>query len=177
MGFLDGFIKRVVNVLDKAVKAGELKVSDFVLLKQILNKHKQTVKVVSRATLAALLMSSKRDDGKIDIKRFKKDAILLEMIVDTATKNIIQNKPAFSEGMRKKLISIFNNMGLDGERAASKFISNYDMLTGLELKENFEKINVLKQGNEVKKVVVTTKKNEKKNVKHLKDKQLKKKIA
>ncbi len=155
MGFLDGFIKRVIDALEKGKK---LAPKDIARLKRILEKRKRVVTIASRATIAALLMSARKEDGKIDEKKFKKNMILLEMIIDMALKNAEEGKPLFSKGMRKKLVSIFNEMGLNGEDTARKFIAHFDEMLAIELKESMENIKLQKK--EEKKVVPRVKEKE-----------------
>ncbi len=154
MGFLDGFIKRVIDALEKGKK---LAPKDIARLKRILEKRKRVVTIASRATIAALLMSARKEDGKLDEKKFKKNMILLEMIIDTALKNAEEGKSLFSKGMRKKLVSIFNDMGLNGEDTARKFIAHFDEMLAIELKESMEQVKLRKK--EERKVVPKIKEN------------------
>ncbi|MGB9719510.1 MAG: hypothetical protein ACPL06_02870 [Candidatus Anstonellales archaeon] len=117
---LASFVRRVVNAVSIGIKLSDRDVSR---LKSLLLKTKRRYEIFAVAILSSLNAGGAK---KEDIHDF---AGLLEK----AEANINNGNAAFDLGMKKKLKEIFLKCGLS-EKAADKFIIEFDALLGMEMK-------------------------------------------
>jgi hypothetical protein len=136
MGFLSSFIEKTIDAVKYGKKLSE---RDIRILENVLEKRASAIQVASRAFAAAALMSA-HDGKKTDRSKLKRLSVILDTVVDAAIRNSTEGKAPFSDGQRKKLVEVFNEMGFNGDEVASKFISNFDILHGEVLKENLNKV-------------------------------------
>jgi hypothetical protein len=136
MSFLSSFIEKIIDAVKNGKKLSE---RDIRILENVLEKRANAIQVASRAFAAAALMSA-HDGKKTDRSKLKRLSVVLDTVVDAAIRNSTEGRAPFSDGQRKKLVEVFNEMGFNGNEVASKFISNFDILHGEVLKENLTKV-------------------------------------
>jgi hypothetical protein len=136
MGILSSFIDKTLDAVKNGKKLSEKEVK---VLENVLNKRAAAIQVATRAFAAAIIMSSKEGET-LNRSKIKKFSVVLDTVVDAAIRNYLEGRQPFSDGQRKKLVEIFNEMGLNGDQVAAKFIANFDILHGEVLKENLTKV-------------------------------------
>jgi len=145
---LASFVRRVVNAVSVGIKLSD---RDISRLKSLLLKTKRRYEIFAAAILSSLNAGGAK---KEDIQDF---AALLEK----AEANINQGKPAFDLGMKKKLKEIFLKCRLS-EKAADKFMIEFDALLGIEMKNQIVGERKEKVEEEITPLPVEEKKEEKK---------------
>jgi methyl-accepting chemotaxis protein len=136
MGILSAFIEKTLDAVRNGKKLSE---KEAKVLESVLTKRANAIQVATRAFAAAIIMSSKEGD-KLNKSKMKKLSVVLDTVVDAAIRNDMEGRQPFSENQRKKLVEIFNEMGLNGDHVAAKFMANFDVLHGEVLKENLTKV-------------------------------------
>lgn len=117
---LSSFVRRVLNAVSIGIKLSD---RDISRLRSLLLKTKKRYEIFAAAILSSLNAGGAK---KEDIHDF---AGLLEK----AEENVNAGRSAFDLGMKKKLKDIFLKCGLS-EKAADKFIVEFDALLGMEMK-------------------------------------------
>jgi len=138
MGILSSFIEKTLDAVRNGKKLSE---KEARMLESVLNKRANAIQVATRAFAAAIIISSKEGET-LNRSKIKKLSVVLDTIVDAAIRNDLEGRQPFSDGQRKKLVSIFNEMGFNGDHVAAKFIANFDILHGEVLKENLTRVEI-----------------------------------
>lgn len=136
MGILSSFIEKTLDAVRNGKKLSE---KEARMLESVLNKRANAIQVATRAFAAAIIISSKEGES-LNRSKIKKLSVVLDTIVDAAIRNDLEGRQPFSDGQRKKLVEIFNEMGFNGNQVAAKFIANFDILHGEVLKENLTRV-------------------------------------
>jgi|GEM_PF-4793187 len=137
----------------EALKKGGASQKDIKILNNILSVRINQVNILSAAIFAALYISAKDKASNIlDNSKLENSINKIESIISKAMENLDSKKPLFDKEQRQKLVELFNYIGLDGEKAADRFISNFDALLGENIIAN---ANILKS--KMKKDKVETK--------------------
>lgn len=121
---LSSFVRRVVNAVSLGIKLSDKDVSR---LKFLLLKTKRRYEIFAAAILSSLNAGGAK----------KEDIYSFAELLEKAEANINENKPAFDSGMNKKLKEIFLRCGLS-EKAADKFIREFDALLAMEMKSQLK---------------------------------------
>jgi hypothetical protein len=136
MGILTSFVEKTLDAVRNGRRLSEKEVK---VLESVLNKRANAIQVATRAFAAAIIISSKEGES-LNRSKIKKLSVVLDTIVDAAIRNDLEGRLPFSDGQRKKLVDIFNEMGFNGDQVAAKFIANFDILHGEVLKENLTRV-------------------------------------
>lgn len=136
MGLLDGLLEKVINILKKS---RDISPKELAIVKDVLSKRNEFAKVVSRATIAALITSSTKGN-KVDDREFRRRVDKLEKIIEVAIFNVYKRRKPFDNKMREDLEALFNEMGLNGKDAARRFIHNFDLAFGEGLREGIKEV-------------------------------------
>lgn len=143
---LSSFVRRVLNAVSIGIKLSD---RDILHLRSLLLKTKKRYEIFAAAILSALDAGGAK---KGDIHDF---AGLLEK----ADENVNAGRSAFDFGMKKKLKDIFLKCGLS-EKAADKFIAEFDALLSMEMKKQLTGEKEEKREEGIKPVPVEGKKEE-----------------
>jgi hypothetical protein len=139
----------------EALKKGGASQKDIKILNNILSVRINQVNILSAAIFAALYISAKDKASNIlDNSKLENSINKIESIISKAMENLDSKKPLFDKEQRQKLVELFNDIGLDGEKAADRFISNFDALLGENIISN---ANILKSKMKKKSDKVETK--------------------
>ncbi|MCS7122570.1 MAG: hypothetical protein NZ908_01270 [Candidatus Micrarchaeota archaeon] len=130
---LNEFKNRILSTLQK----GGASKKDISIINSILSQRIKQIEISSVALISAFILSSKNPQTKaLDRDMLNKNLDRVEKIFTKAISNIESNQPPFSIEERKELVEIFNAIGLDGEKTADRFISNFDQLLGERILAN-----------------------------------------
>ncbi len=136
---LNEFKNKILGMLQK----GGASKKELSIINNILSQRIRQIEISSIALISAFILSSKDPQTKL-IDRAKLDANLekVEKIFTKAINNIENNLPPFSQDERKALIEVFNSIGLDGDKTADRFITNFDQLLGEKILSNTSELRM-----------------------------------
>lgn len=133
MSFLKDTFKAFTNRVIHALRMGKkLTGTDINLLKSLFLKIQTKNLVLARALLSSL---SDGEKNETDVKKFAS-------LLDSATKNIGENKKPFSEEEKKEIKELFKRHSLSN-KAAESFTLGLDEILAMELRAQIDKKEIL----------------------------------
>lgn len=130
---LNEFKNRILSALQR----GGASKKDISIINSILSQRIKQIEISSIALISAFILSSKDPQTKtLNRDLLNRNLEKVEKIFTKAISNIENNQSPFSNEERKELVEIFKAIGLDGEKTADRFISNFDQLLGEKILAN-----------------------------------------
>lgn len=136
---LTQFKNKILGLLQK----GGATKKDLSIINSLLTQRIKQIEISSIALISAFILSSKDPQTKlIDKKKLDENLDKVEKIFTKAINNIENNQAPFSNEERKALVEVFNSIGLDGDKTADRFITNFDQLLGEKIISNASELRL-----------------------------------
>lgn len=136
---LNEFKNKILGILQK----GGASKKDLSIINSILSQRIRQIEISSIALISAFILSSKDPQTKlVDKAKLDQNLNKVENIFTKAIQNIENNLPPFSPEERKALVDVFNSIGLDGDKTADRFITNFDQLLGEKIISNASELRM-----------------------------------